>query len=68
LSDPVYQRLVTQLREKIMDFKRGTVYADDFHDRDEVDTIQKTLNVVLAEIDALLASPPPDEPPLKEKP
>ncbi len=45
------------LREKIMDFKRGTVYADDFSDRDEVDTIQKTLNVVLAEIDAALSAP-----------
>jgi hypothetical protein len=49
-----WQSSMQKLRERIADFQRGTVMADDGHDRDEVDTIQRTLNVVLAEIDALL--------------
>lgn len=52
------------LRAVIVDFKRGTQRRSDLDDC-EVETIQKTLNVVLAEIDKL-ASPVSAVPPNEE--
>lgn len=48
------------LRAKIEDFKRGTVVGPDADndERLEVRTIQKTLNVVLTELDAALDAMP----------
>ena len=52
-----------RLRERIVELREGTQPREPRgRDRREVETIHKTLNVVIGEIDKLLAVPPVEKP------